>query len=109
MPVSSRARAGPRRGNALACERRVAEDRDIRLRHGAVLGCAAMSVSLPVGHSGPPAARVGSRFSRLVGAPWLWVALAALGFAVPLAALLRTPPRALPEYGALPSFSLLAE
>ena len=68
-----------------------------------------MSVSLPVGRSGPPAARDGSRISRMVGAPWFWVALAALGFAVPLVGLLRPPPRALPEYGSLPAFSLTAE
>jgi protein SCO1 len=69
-----------------------------------------MSVSLPVDRSGPPAVSSGSRLGRLVGTPWLWVAIAALGLAVPMATrMLRPPPAPLPEYGSLPSFSLVAE
>jgi protein SCO1 len=69
-----------------------------------------MSVSLPVDRSGPPAVSSGSLLARLAGTPWLWVAIAALGLAVPLATrMLRPPPRPLPEYGSLPSFSLVAE
>lgn len=69
-----------------------------------------MSVSLPVDRSGPPAAPSGSRFARLAGTPWLWVAIAVVGLAVPLATrILRPAPAPLPEYGTLPSFSLVAE
>ena len=69
-----------------------------------------MSVSLPVEQPRPAAARGGSRLSRVAGTPWLWVGIAAMGLAVPLATrMLRPPPRPLAEYGALPSFSLVAE
>ena len=61
-----------------------------------------MSVSLPVEQPG--------RLSRVAGTPWLWVAIAAIGLAVPMGTrILRQPPRPLPEYGVLPSFSLVAE
>ena len=58
--------------------------------------------------SAAPVSPSPSRWLKLVGSPVLWLAIVALGVAVPVVTRLRTPaPPPLPVLGELPAFSLI--